>query len=75
MTYSVIKGKPQLVRDMRSRAVINTDRGLLEQRVREKERIVEFQQVNNDINNLKNEMSEIKSLLMQLISSNEKKQG
>ena len=68
--------KPGLIRDTQTQAVISSDRqGLLEYRRRAKalkenqDKIESINTVKDDVNNLKNEMGEIKELLLKLIST------
>jgi hypothetical protein len=63
--YAKISDHEQLIRDMKSNAVLNTDLTSLEKyRIkREKDR-----QMSKDIDTLKSEMSEIKNLLHQLVN-------
>ena len=68
-----VKDKKNLFRDENSNAIINTDRQaynsyikLREQKLKEKE---EFDSFKNDLDCMKNEISEIKSLLHKLIEN------
>tara|TARA_R100000005_G_C4858559_1_gene121175 strand:+ start:398 stop:595 length:198 start_codon:yes stop_codon:yes gene_type:complete len=59
--YLQVEGQEGLVRDMNTGAIINTA-------PKPKKRLAEeFKNVQDDLNSLKEEMSEIKSLLKQLI--------
>lgn len=66
-----VKDHPNLARDMESRAVVNTNLAAYEAAVKRaratKERRDELRDAVRDINNLKCEMHEIKSLLLQLV--------
>jgi len=71
--YAHVEGHPDLVRDMNSGAIINRNRSAYD---RAKKRAVEAQisrdkirDTTRDINILKSEMHEIKSLLKQLVSN------
>ena len=64
MEYKKVEGHPGLIRDLESNAVINNDKSayqnyiqMREQKLKEKERL----------DNLENEVGEIKSLLKQII--------
>ena len=64
MDYKKVEGHPGLIRDLESNAVINNDKSayqnyiqMREQKLREKERL----------DNLENEVGEIKSLLQKLV--------
>ena len=76
MDYEFIKVKnqPNLMRDPSSNAIINTNRNAYQQYVnrREKRKIEKEKSLNveEDIANLKNELSEIKSLLKELVNGN-----
>lgn len=66
-----IKNHPDLVRDMESKAVLNTNRGEYEnylirrQKKQEQQRLLENQEAL--INTLKNEVDELKSLVQMLL--------
>jgi len=60
-----IENEEHLVRDSKSGAVLNTDLSSLEKYRAKRERDRQMQQ---DVENLKNDMSEIKSLLQQLVN-------
>ena len=67
-----VEGHPDLVRDSHSHAIINRNRSAYD---RAKKRAQEAQQSRDDIrtatreiNNIKSEMHEIKSLIQQLVS-------
>ena len=66
-----IKNRPDLVRDMESKAILNTNRGEYEnylirrQRKQEQQRLLENQEAL--INTLKNEVDELKSLVQTLL--------
>ena len=71
--YVQVEGHPDLSRDLNSNAIINRNRGAYE---RAKKRAADAQvardQIRNttrEINTLKSEMHEIKSLLKQLVSN------
>ena len=71
--YAHVEGHPDLVRDMNSGAIINRNRNAYD---RAKKRAAEAQisrdqirDTTRDINILKSEMHEIKSLLNQLVSN------
>lgn len=68
-----VKDKKNLFRDENSNAIINTDRQaynsyikLREQKLKDKE---EFDSFKNDLDCMKNEISEIKSLLHKLVEN------
>ena len=60
MDYIQVEGHPNLVRDVNTGAIISKDRP-------KKRFTSEFNSMRDDINNLKEELSDIKSLLRELI--------
>lgn len=66
-----IEGNTKLVRDLNSKAVLNTDRAALEEYYMKRELARKQQNQQNEtkdrITNIENEMIEIKSLLKQLL--------
>ena len=68
-----IKNHPDLVRDMESKAILNTNRGEYEnylirrQKKQEQQRILENQEA--VINTLRNEVNELKSLVQMLLQN------
>ena len=71
-THVQVESFPDLVRDTKSHAIINTNRSAYEQA---KKRAKDAQKTRDDIrnatreiNNIKSEMHEIKSLLKELVS-------
>lgn len=73
-----IKNRPDLVRDMESKAILNTNQGEYEnylirrQRKQEQQRILENQEA--VINTLKNEVDELKSLVQMLLQKDQSDQ-
>lgn len=63
----VVKNQPHLVRDGYSKAIINTNKALLDEHRQKKMIFDNVNTLNRDINILKSEINEIKSLLTQLI--------
>ena len=71
MSYLKVAGHRSIVRDLKTNGIVNTDTNAYEMHCR---RIREARQSSNDlrnavrdINNLKQEMSEIKGLLLKLV--------
>ena len=62
MTFAKVKGHNDLVRDMNSGAIINNDTSAIESRRKN----LSLGSALEDINNMKEEISEIKSLLREL---------
>ena len=63
-----VKGHTNLVRDLKSQAIINTDSDAyakyMARKIKQKEKDDEVRQVIRDVNELKNEMREIKNLII-----------
>ena len=69
--YKQVEGHTDLVRDMHSKAVINTNRSAYLAAVQRKKNILaqkdELRDATREINILKSEMHEIKNLLVKLV--------
>jgi hypothetical protein len=65
--YIPVEGYDNLCRDRRTGAIINTDKEVFEQSRRIRKNNLGLSQINSDIEILKNEMLEIKSLLREFI--------
>lgn len=65
MDYAKVKGYDSLIRDIHTGAIINNDASAIESRRKSKV----LTSVVDDINNLKDEVSEIKALLRELIQN------
>ena len=65
-----VKGHTHLIRDLKSQAIINTDSDAyakyMARKIKQKEKDDEVRQVVRDVNELRNEMREIKNLLIGL---------
>ena len=65
-----VKGHTNLVRDLKSQAIINTDSDAyakyMARKIKQKEKDDEVRQVVRDVNELRNEMGEIKNLIIGL---------
>ena len=65
-----VEGNTNLVRDLKSQAIINTDSDAyaryMARKIKQKEKDDEVRQVIRDVNELKNEMREIKNLIIGL---------
>ena len=65
-----VKGHTNLVRDLKSQAIINTDSDAyaryMARKIKQKEKDDEVRQVVRDVNELRNEMREIKNLIIGL---------
>ena len=65
MNHLKVKDQDHLYRDVNTGAIINTDRSSFEKYKRSK---LKFQNMEHELDFLKSEMSEIKSLLKQLVN-------
>ena len=65
-----VKGHAHLIRDLKSQAIINTDSDAYDKymarKIKQKEKDDEVRQVVRDVNELRNEMREIKNLIIGL---------
>ena len=68
MNHIKVKDNDHLYRDVNSGAIINTDRSSFEKYKRSK---LKFQNMEQELDQIKCEMSEIKSLLQQIVKSND----
>ena len=71
MSYLKVQGHRQIIRDTSSNGLINTDASAYElhvKRIREaRQSSIDLRNAVRDINNLKQEMSEIKDLILKLV--------
>jgi hypothetical protein len=68
MNHLKVKDNDHLYRDVNTGAIINTDRSSFEKYKRSK---LKFQNMEQELDQIKCEMSEIKSLLQQIVKSND----
>ena len=68
MNQIKVKDHKELVRDTRSKAILNTDMASLLKRRKEKEASVTLNSLTQEVITIKNEFQEIKQLLNQLVS-------
>jgi len=75
VNFVKVEGNPSLVRDMRSNAIVNTDKVAYLNYMKTKNKLLEgksqVEQNTDDINILKEDMAEIKKLLQLLVKSKE----
>jgi len=64
-----VKGHDALYRDTSTGAILNTDKSEYAKIRAARKRSTKFETMENDLNNLKDEISEIKSLLLTLINN------
>ena len=67
MTIAKVKDSPGLVRDMGNQAILNTDNIALEAYRRKRNKQKEIDEVISDINNMKSDIDQIKSLMQRLL--------
>ena len=67
MKYAQVKDNPELIRDMDSKAVLNTNVSALQAYKKKREKQQEIQSAVDDINNMKNEINEIKTLMQRIL--------
>jgi len=71
MTYLKVKGHSNLVRDMNSHAIVNTNKNTYElymkSQMQKRKQQDQLRDTVREINNLKNEMYEIKELLKKVV--------
>ena len=65
--YLKVEGREDLVRDTESKAILSTDLKKLQEHREKKEFFKSLMSQTDDINTLKEEMSEIKALLHQIV--------
>ena len=65
-----VRDYPDLVRDPKSKAIINTNRSAMIQHIEKRETKVSIQSLQEEINVIKDEFQEIKELLRQIASRN-----
>ena len=68
MNYLKVKDNDHLYRDVNSGAIINTDRSSFEKYKKSRQK---FQNMEHELDYVKSEISEIKSLLKQIVKSND----
>jgi hypothetical protein len=69
MRTKKVENFPGLVRDMSNKAIINTDKDALETYKKKRQQTMSTQEAIDDINNVKNELREIKLMLNQLLQN------
>lgn len=71
-----VEGNDSLVRDISTMAIVNTNKSEYENYIRQKkivsERKAEIQRQTEEINSIKSELSEVKTLLMTLLANSQK---
>ena len=76
-TIVKIEGKDGLVRDVSTRAIINTNRSEYQNYINRRDSVInkknQIEEHSKDINNIKTELSEIKQMLLMLINKSSQK--
>lgn len=67
MKYAKVKENPELIRDMDSKAVLNTNRSALESYKKKREKQQELKSAINDINNMKQDINDLKTLMQRIL--------
>ena len=70
MRYAKVKDKPELRRDMRSKAIINTGDNRAELRAARAKELKSIQEMSNlkeDVSKIKNQIGELSNLVKQLL--------
>jgi hypothetical protein len=67
MKYAKVKENPELIRDMDSKAVLNTNLTALQAYKRNREKQQEIDSAVEDINNLRQEVNELKTLMQRIL--------
>ena len=70
MSYIKVKDHKNLVRDSRSKAILNTDLIKLREVRRKKQQDITLETLTKEVNIIKNEFEEIKNLLKQIAKKN-----
>ena len=68
MTMYKVKEHPTLLRDSRSKAILNTDLMEINKMKKERESTITIQTLTQEVNVIKNEFQEIKTLLKQIVA-------
>ena len=66
--YAKITDNPKLIRDTFSQAIVTTDNDALADYKAKKRQSRQIQDMSEDINNIRDEMRELKSLLVQIVN-------
>ena len=67
MKYAKVKENPELIRDMQSKAVLNTNRSALESYKKKREKQQELKTAIDDINNMKQDINDLKTLMQRIL--------
>jgi hypothetical protein len=67
MKYAKVKENPELIRDMDSKAVLNTNSTALQAYKKKREKQQEIQSAVEDINTMKQDINELKTLMQRIL--------
>lgn len=67
MKYAKVKENPELIRDMESKAVLNTNLSALEAYKKKREKQQEIQSAVEDINTMKQDINDLKTLMQRIL--------
>jgi hypothetical protein len=67
MKYAKVKENPELIRDMDSKAVLNTNTTALQSYKKRREKQQEIDQSISDINTMKQDINDLKSLMQRIL--------
>jgi len=67
MKYAKVKDNPELVRDMDSKAILNTNIDSLTAYKRRREKAKEIDQTIGDINTMKQDINDLKTLMQRIL--------
>ncbi len=67
MKFAKVKENPELIRDMESKAVLNTNRSALEAYRKKREKQQELKSAIDDINNMKQDINDLKTLMQRIL--------
>jgi hypothetical protein len=67
MKYAKVKENPELIRDMSSKAVLNTNQTALQSYKKKREKQNEIQSAVSDINNMKQDINDLKVLMQRIL--------
>ena len=65
--YAKIENHPNLIRDMNTQAILNTDRSIIRKHEERIQKLQKEEVRDKEINTLKNDITEIKTMLAQLL--------
>jgi galactokinase len=67
MKYAKVKENPELIRDMNSKAVLNTNLTAMQAYKKKREKQQEIQSAVEDINNMKQDINDLKTLMQRIL--------